>query len=582
MLLILVPSPSPAARGKSPKNSPAKEAALKKARHYYLAGAIADAQAKEAEAYELFKKAHKIAPDYPEAAYSFGVTRLANRLDTMSSETEVKRSIELVRSFVDSHQEDIQENLYYAYLANFSDPNEAVRIYRRVFDLDPSRTSVLLQMTEALIRTRKFAEALESLKRYESIEGENPAISTRKVQLMVQEKDTAGARRETDRLVAKYPTDIQYRMLRGSLGAALGDSLLWESDLLESQRIEPDNAQVKLALADLALSSGDSVGYDNMVYEALLSSTLELPDKIDLLSQYLQQLIDDQGERARGDNLFKALEKQYPHQAELLELESRYRMANGDYAKGIDLLEYALSLDPDNEKYWRQLMGYGLVSKRYGVTRGAYDRAKIHLQPDYDMKMIYALASSLDKEYNDALAIYEEVAQEILGFKDLTVRLDSLNPMPRISVDQASHLQNIYNASSDIFFKTKRFPEAYAVCENSLFLSPGDPLVLNNFAYFLAEGNHELPKALSMSREAIEADPENPTYLDTFAWILFKSGDVAEALEYQRKAIDFAEKDSIASGEIYDHLAQILKANGLIREAREAAAKAEEIKKSEE
>lgn len=568
-----------AASGKRPSGKQAAASQnAKKARHYYLAGAVADAEGRQAEAYELYKKAHRTDPSYPEAAYSFGVARLGNRLDTLSSQSEVAKSIELIRLFADSHPRDIQENLYYAYLANFSNPEEAVRIYRRVFDLDPKRTSLLLQLTEAYIRSRKFSDALEALNRYEAIEGENPAVSARKVQLMVQEKDTAGALGETERLIKKYPSEINYRMLRGSLGAALGDSALWEEELLESQRIEPDNAQVKLALAELALARGDSAGYDNMVYESLLSPTLELDDKIDLLTQYLQQLIDDKGDRSRGDNLFKALESQYPHQPELLELESRYRMASGDYDEGIDLLEYALSLDPSNEEYWHRLMGYGIASRRYYVTRDAYNRAKAHISPDNDMEFVYALACGLDNRFDDAIDAYSRILSGVVGFPDLTLRLDSLSPLPRISADQVGTLQSVYTAASDIYFKSRRFDELFDVCENALFLAPGDPLILNNYAYFLSEAERQLPKALEMIRQATEADPDNPTYLDTYAWVLFKSGDYPEALKYQRRAIEAAETESMANEEFYTHLARILDANGLHKDALEAAAKAEKLK----
>lgn len=577
--LVLALTGAVAASGASPKNGNGETstAVRAKARHYYMAGAVADAEGRDAEAYELFKKAFRLDPGYAEASYSFGVARLSNRLDTLATQTELNRSIGMVRRFADKYPSDIQENLYYAYLANYNDPGEAARVYQRVFDLDPKRTSTLLQLAETRIRNREFGKALESLSKYEDIEGESPAISTRKLQLMVQERDTAGARAEADRLVDKYPSDIEYRMLRGSLSVAIGDTAAWERDLRKSEEIEPDNAQVRLSLADLALSRGDSIGFHSEIYKALLSPSLGLDDKRDLLAQYLQHLISNNGETGRGDALFVALEEQYPHQPMLLELEARYRMATGNQDHGIELMEYATSLEPSNLEYWRELMGFGVTAKRWAVTRSAYRKAKGYVRPDENMKFVYALASDLDGHQDEALETYGEMLKEITGTSDFRQPLAEMKPLPRISLEDADRLLSLYTAASTVFTKKKDLQGACETCENALFIAPGDPLTLNNYAYFLAEQGRDLAKALEMAGKAVEAEPENPTYLDTYAWALYKTGDFPKALEYQRQAMEKAGEDAETSEEFHTHLAKILKANGLNAEAKEEEAKAAEI-----
>ena len=62
-----------------------------------------------------------------------------------------------------------------------------------------------------------------------------------------------------------------------------------------------------------------------------------------------------------------------------------------------------------------------------------------------------------------------------------------------------------------------------------LTLSPDDPLLLNNYAYFLAEGGSDLKKALRMAEKVMELDGDNPTYIDTYAWVLYKLGKYREA-----------------------------------------------------
>lgn len=574
----------PVSGASSTRENTRKEAMRKKARHYYLAATVADAEGHQPEAYELFKKAHSLDPEYDEASYHFGVARMHNNIDTMQSETEMKRSLAMIRRFVDNHPEDVQENLYYGYLAGFADPADAVRIYKRIIELNPDRTATLLQLAETEIRRGKFDEAIGALNRYEDIEGPNPEVSMRKIQLLFHKADTTGAMNEADRLTELYPSDTRFRLLRGSLAGAIGDTLKMERDLLESDRLDPDNANVKLALADLSLNRGDSTAYDNYVYQALLSPGLQLEQKVDMLGQYLQQLLRDKGDTSRGDYLFSVLEKEYPHQPELLDLESRYRMATGKKEQGIELMEYATSLDPGNEVYWQQLMAYALSAGRYDMVSKAYGKASENLVPGTDMKMMYALSLGLDKKYAEAIAAYGGIIEPITGNADPSALIEEMHPTPKIGLYEADLLKSVYSSVSDVYWKWKKEEEAFAACRNALFLDPDDVLTLNNYAYFLAEADKELPKALEMAAKVLAAEPENPTYLDTYAWILYKTGDYDGALEKQQEAIEKAKGENgeeIAVAEFYEHLAEILKAKGDNAGSREAAARAKDIKAKE-
>ena len=58
-----------------------------------------------------------------------------------------------------------------------------------------------------------------------------------------------------------------------------------------------------------------------------------------------------------------------------------------------------------------------------------------------------------------------------------------------------------------------------------------------------------------MSYATIKAEPDNPTYLDTYAWILFKSGKVKPAKKFILSAI---EKGGSNNKEILMHCGEIL------------------------
>jgi tetratricopeptide (TPR) repeat protein len=88
--------------------------------------------------------------------------------------------------------------------------------------------------------------------------------------------------------------------------------------------------------------------------------------------------------------------------------------------------------------------------------------------------------------------------------------------------------------------------------------------VLNNYAYYLSVDNRDLDKAEEMSYKTIKAEPNNSTYLDTYAWILFMKGRYTEARTYIDQALKNIDD---ASGVVKEHCGDIYYMNGDVDEA---------------
>ena len=58
-----------------------------------------------------------------------------------------------------------------------------------------------------------------------------------------------------------------------------------------------------------------------------------------------------------------------------------------------------------------------------------------------------------------------------------------------------------------------------------------------------------------MSKKTVTAEPDNPTYLDTYGWILHLQGRSAEAKTYFKHAMLYGGKESAV---ILDHYAEVL------------------------
>ena len=146
---------------------------------------------------------------------------------------------------------------------------------------------------------------------------------------------------------------------------------------------------------------------------------------------------------------------------------------------------------------------------------------------------------------DEAIEILEKGAKN--GFANVYLEADFYQMLAEL------HHQKGNNTESDAYY------------EKTLKINPQDISVMNNYAYSLAGRNVNLDKAHKMSKTTIEAEPKNPYYLDTYAWVLYKMGKYKDAERYILLAIKYSEKDDNRTN--YEHYVEILKALGRTSEA---------------
>lgn len=556
-----------------------------KARYYYRQALIAQVDSSPAAAYELYKLSYASDPTYPEAASAFGQNRLGLNLDTMRSNAEIIRSVGMMKQFVDAYPGDINEAAYYAFVCTRIDSiDEAERVYQRIYSDNPQYTQLLTQLADLYMIKGETSKGIEQLDRYEREEGSSPQLTLKKVSYMLHSKDTVAAIAEVDRLVRKNPREPVYHILRGNLYEIINIPDSVESNYLRAECVAPESGAPKIALASFYEDRGDSVMYDQKTYEALLAEDLEMEDKVGILEEFLGRLLEKNSDTQRGDTLFSVLAIQYPHQEAILDLSARYSYAKGDYVKALEDIDYAIGLSPTSERYWNEKLSFASMLGIPDEVKEVYKGAKAHLDKGTieKMKLSYAIALMNDEDNHRAISNLEEALKEFdselpgKGKVDPAVMDPAMPDAARYAVGQ------IYAMLGDLRQLDTDSPGAYEAYDNSLLFLPDNAMTLNNYAYFLAINGGDLDKAESMSKRALELSPENATFIDTYAWILYLKGDYEEARRNQESAIELSKvQDGRVSSEYYDHLADILESLSLPEESAEARAKGAEALKEE-
>ena len=131
---------------------------------------------------------------------------------------------------------------------------------------------------------------------------------------------------------------------------------------------------------------------------------------------------------------------------------------------------------------------------------------------------------------------------------EATTRFDEKN-------DKAMAVE-IYEMLGDALYSLDRKAEAFEAYEKCLKLDPDKISCLNNYAYYIAEEGGDIERAAEMSLKTVKAEPNNATYLDTYAWILFRQHRYEEAKIYIDLALKNLNKE-LDNSVIIEHGKQI-------------------------
>lgn len=540
------------------------------ARYYYLAGVEAQGTDHHAEAYEYYRKAHQLDPDYREAAFAYACARMEADIDTLQSPAQRAITASLMRPLVDANPLEYDEVLFYAAVAEAAGQHdEAARVLERTDSLFPRRTETLLQLYPVYSKNQQFDKAIDALTRFEKREGASPQLTVQKCVMHLAQKDTLAAIGELDALIARNPRDPVSLVMKGSVLESLSrpDSARVYFQLAETA--DPNYAPAKLALADLYREQGDSAAYDAKIYDALLSESMELEEKVQLLGKYISILLSNNYDRKRGDHLFEVLSRQYPHSPEVRALSAEYSAAKDNLKSAIEEISYAVDQEPSVENYHYKLMRFLLADNRPQEAMQAFDRARKHLDPTPPMLFAYAAAAGMAKDYHRSIATYDTLIHRIVPELPVEGRL-KVTQIPRnLNINGLETISEYFCSIGDNYQNLDSMPAAYDAYENALLFDPQNSVVLNNYAFALATKGGDLEKALELSRRSLDNEnyKENSSHLDTYAWILHLSGNNKEARAVQADAVKFAQTDRQPSAELYIHYADILLADGAPDEA---------------
>ncbi len=436
-----------------------------------------------------------------------------------------------------------QERLAQMYLgtANF---DKAIETYEKLYQAHRDRDDVVAMLVQLYSRQKKYDKMLDAISRLEEMDGENDQLSLMRMNAYEMKGDTKGAYNTLKALADSHPNDPNFKLM-------LGNWLMQHKRQQEAYDIysavlksEPDNAMAQSCLYDYYTGTGQDALAKEMMDRLLYGKETPQETRVQFLRNAIQQNEKTGGDSTAVVKLFQKVQTVVPRDTTVAQLKAAYYSLKKFPKDSIDnALTQLIRLQPDNAEARVQLIQDKWSSQ--------------------DWKEIAAL-SEPGMLYNpDFLPFYFFTGLSRYYLKDDKGALDALRKGTAFINDQSNTaiVSEIYSIMGEIYSTNGMKKEAYAAYDSCLQYDPNNLGTLNNYAYFLSVDGINLDKAEKMSAKAIASEPKNATYLDTYAWILYKLGRYADAKIYIDQTLKFA-TDSTTSNTLYEHAADIYAALG--------------------
>lgn len=442
--------------------------------------------------------------------------------------------------------------------------DEALDVFRRLMKENPKNPDNYRIVAALYEQKRSPVMALVTLDSAEVRFGKIEPLSDMKRHLLVTTNQTARAIDEARAMVEAAPYEAEHHVVLAGLYAIDGKDSLARAEYGAALRIDSTNVKTLMAMADFYTERRDYMALLATMRPLFASEELPVETKIRRFEQFTSDLRFYREYYFQINALASTLAILYPDDPRIVELYANHLIASGELEQALALYKTHLADRPPVKEYYRMVIDIESYLQRPDSVDKYVNRA-LELFPDkVDFRIAKGNVLSYSKQYDRSIEAYKEALPY--------AATDSLQGVIWGMIGDAWHQKALLGDASskqtDTLkvrkpFRTaaarKAMKQCYKAYEKSLALWNDNVVVLNNYAYFLSLEERDLGHALAMSSLVVTLTDNNPTYLDTHAWVLFKMGRTEEARKLLQKAVAL---DGQESAELMVHYGDVLHALG--------------------
>ena len=424
-------------------------------------------------------------------------------------------------------------------------PDSAIVLYERLLKKHPKSPALLFALSGGYMDTDKKEEAGKVIQKLLKVAPDNEQTLFRHYQYLLWTEDYDNALIFLKSKLKKYPENYKIHSALGEYYVNFKDDDNAFKHYRAMSVLNPDLPVSYIGMVKFYAGQDSLTKLSALTKSFITNDSIELIDKM----QFLFGLVNDTVIVTKNPdfviNALNAIKPPAQNQPGIAILYSEFYKNTGDYEKADFYLAGLKEIRKNDCNFWVQRIMLLSRTKNFAKLR---DVATESLTWCKENPLIFLFKGMAEIETE----MYEK------SIESLKTGLSYIGTNKKMQATFYAMLGSAYNglknySLSDDFFQL------------SISLEPEDYGTLNNYSYFLSLRGTDLLNAEKMILKAIEADPENTTFLDTYAWVLYKTGQYSEALKVMEKVI----ADPIKNVEVYAHYVMILYSSGNKDKAKE-------------
>lgn len=400
----------------------------------------------------------------------------------------------------------------------------AIPIFRRLMRLDPKSLQPYHALAILYGSSGMPYSAIAILDTAERRVGYNPYLAEIQQQLLLDTRQYDRAIEAGRRRVAEHPYDGQVRTSLAMAYDAAGRDSLARATLDEAFRLDTTNVVTTTLIADYYYSKGDERRMLDYEERLLRNANLDIEDKLRRLAIHTSNIAFYGKNYLRLGAIIRGLAIDNPNHPKVVEAYASHLIAGGEYTMALEYMRRHLHDEATTAENYITVLQLEHYLEEAELLALDMQQGLMRFPDSFELLSFAGFLRSEGGDHEGAIVIFEE------GVDRATTDVERSNMW--------GYIGDVYHDMGD----DKRAFKAY---RKALKYNADNILVLNNYAYFLSLIDSDLEHALQMSARAVELEPNNASYVDTYAWILHRLGRNEEAKSVMRQALSISgQRDS--------------------------------------
>jgi len=366
----------------------------------------------------------------------------------------------------------------------------------------------------------------------------------------------------------------EFRLLQAQIHIKQGDFVTATASLKRMQTLLPDQDTPVLMLSALALRMGK-----HEQSETLLRNFLQTHPKALRIVNALGQLLVQDKRSVEAILMYRDAATHSNNDPNILHALGMLYFGHQDYSDAENTFRHLVKVNPDDRS--RFYLAASLEAlKRIPEARKLYLSIKPASALATEAQLRLAAMDVINNNIDQSVQRLQSILKQSPMQRDAILMLSTIRLSQnqfQLLIDETDAKISMPKTPAQLLFNRavafeslKQYEHVESMLQRVLRSHPNHAEAMNFLGYTYAVQNIELGKAEALIHRALILQPNNGYYLDSLAWVYYKTGNFAKAISTQAKALEKTPDDAI----MHEHYGDMLWRHGDLQQARQAWKKA--------